>query len=139
MGKSDIDSVAKDVGLSVDETGPFARQGAYIPKIGASADLKKDAFNLTPEKPQAPAVYSVSGASFIAALKERIAADEEKFKTDKDNLLRQAEERLKGQAMEQFVNYLKARANIELSQDFLANVSDTGEPLDGGRRPAALT
>lgn len=134
LGKSDIESVAKSAGLSVDETGPFSRQGAYIPKIGASADLKKDAFNLTPDKPQAPAVYSVSGSSCIAALKERIPADEEKFKTEKDNLLHQAEERLKGQAMEQFVNYLKARANIQLSQDFLANVSETGEPLDGGPR-----
>src|SRR4029077_3086175 len=116
------------------ETGPFTRQGPYVPKIGTSADLKKDAFNLTTEKPSAPAVYAVSGNNFIAALKERTPADEEKFKTDKDTLLSQSEERLKGQAVEQFVNYLKAHANIELSQDFLANVSDTGQPVDGSPR-----
>lgn len=134
LGKSNIDSVAKTFGVSVGETGPFLRQGPYVPKIGSSADLKKDAFNLTTEKPNAPAVYSVSNANFIAALKERVAVDEEKFKTEKDNLVHQAEERLKGQAVEQFVNYLKARANIELSQDFLASVSDSGEPVDGSPR-----
>lgn len=134
LEKSDIDSVAKAVGLSIDETGPFSRQGPYVPKIGSSDELKKDAFNLTPEKRMAPAVYNVSGSSFIAVLKERVPTDEEKFKAEKDNLTHQAEERLKGQAMEQFVNYLKARANIQLSDDFMASVTDTGQPLDGAPR-----
>jgi len=133
LGKSDIDSVATATGLSVDETGPFSRQGPYIPKIGTSADLKKVAFTLTKEKPQAPAVYTVSQSNYLAALKERVAADEEKFAADKAKLIKDAEERLKGQAMEQFVNYLKARANIDVSQDFLANVSDSGQ-LDGSPR-----
>ena len=55
-------------------------------------------------------------------------------KTEKDTLIHQAEERLKGQAIEQFVNYLKARANIQVSQDYLASVPDSGPPLDGGPR-----
>ena len=134
LGKSDIDGVAKGAGLSVDETGPFTHEGPYVPKIGSSPDLKKDAFKLTPEKPNAPAVYTVSGNSFIAALKERIGVDEEKFKAEKDTLMHQAEERLKGQAMEQFVDYLKAHANVQLSEDFLAGVSDSGQPLDGSPR-----
>lgn len=134
LGKSDINSVAKSTGLTVDETGPFTRQSPHVPKLGSAPDLKKDAFKLTPEKPNAPAVYTVPGSNLIAALKERIAVDEEKFKTEKDTLMRQAEERLKGQAVEQFVNYLKAHANIQLSEDFLAGVSDTGQPLDGSPR-----
>jgi peptidyl-prolyl cis-trans isomerase D len=134
MATSDLDTVAKGAGLTVDETGPFGRQGPFIPKIGVSPDLKKDAFNLVPEKPNAPAVYSVSGNYFIARLKERLAADEEKFNAEKDTLIGEAEKRLKSQAVEQFVNYLKARATIEPNQDFLASVSDSGLPTDGSPR-----
>lgn len=134
LQKTDIDTVASTEKLTVDETGPFTRQGAYIPKIGNAAELKKDAFQLTAEKPLAPAVYSVSGSSVVAVLKERTPVDEAKFQTEKDNLKRQAEERRKAQAMEEFINYLKARAAIEVGQEFLASISDTGEPLDGGPR-----
>jgi len=132
--KGDLQAVATAENLKVEETGGFAREGGYVPGIGNAPDLKKAAFQLTPEKPVAPAVYTASGSSVIAALKERIAPDEEKFKTDKDNLRRQAEEKRKGQVMEEFVNYLKARASIQISQDFLASVSDTGVVTDGGRR-----
>ena len=131
--KTDLDTAAKAADAKIDETDPFARQGDYIPKIGSVPDLKKVVFQLTAEKPVAPAVYTVSGSSVVAVLKERIPADEEKFKTEKDNLMKQAEERHKQQTMEEFVNYLKARASVELSQDFLASVPDSG-PLDGSPR-----
>ncbi len=132
---TDLDSVAKAHNAKVEETGPFSRQLGSLPNLGVAPDLKKAAFSLTPAKPVAPAVYSVSGSSVVAALKERLPADEEKFKSDKDNLLKQAEERQKQQALEQFVNYLKARANIQVSDDYLASIAETGRELDGaGRR-----
>lgn len=129
--KSDLDTVAKANNLSVEETGPFGREAAALPKIGAAPDLKKAAFQLTPEKPVAGAVYTVSGSSIIAALKQRISADAQQFETDKGNLRRQTEEQRKRQAMEDFVNYLKARASIQLGDDFLASVTDSGHELDG--------
>lgn len=128
----DIDAAAQAHQLTVEETGAFARQAATVPRLGSAPDLKKAAFQLTPEKPVAPAVYDVAGNSVVAVLKERIPADEEQFKTDKDNLIKQAEERRKGQAMEQFVNYLKAQASIQLGDDYLASVPETGRELDGG-------
>ena len=130
----DIDAVAKAHNAKAEETGGFARQATSVPNIGSAPDLKKAAFQLTPEKPVAPAVYSVADSRVVAVLKERIAADEEKFSTEKDNLLKQAEERRKTQAMEQFVNYLKARASIELSEEYLASVAETGREIDGGPR-----
>ena len=96
--------------------------------------MKKAAFQLTPEKPVAPAVYNVAGSSVVAVLKERIPADEEKFQTEKENLIKQAEERRKDQAMEQFLNYLKAHASIEVNDEYLATVAETGRELDGGPR-----
>jgi len=130
----DLDAVAQANNLKVDETGPFTRQTTYLPKIGGAPDLRKAVFQLTSENPVAPAVYAVSGSSVVAVLKERIPADEEKFKTDKANLIQQAEERRKAQVMEEFTNYLKARASIEVDQDYLASVADTAAPIDTGRR-----
>jgi peptidyl-prolyl cis-trans isomerase D len=134
LQNADIDTVASRNNLKVEETGPFGRQGTYVPKVGNAPDLKKAAFQLTAEKPVAPAVYLVSGSSVVAVLKERIPADEAKFEADKANLMRRAEEQAKGQAMEEFVNYLKARASIEVGAEYLASIPDTGHPLDGSPR-----
>jgi peptidyl-prolyl cis-trans isomerase D len=138
----DIDAVAKTANAKADtakaldakveETGGFTRQAASIPKLGAAPELKKAAFQLTPEKPVAPAVYDVGGSSVVAVLKERIPADEEKFKTEKANLIKQAEERRKQEVMEQFVDYLKAHASIQISDDYLASIAETGHELGGG-------
>jgi peptidyl-prolyl cis-trans isomerase D len=134
LRKSDIDGVAAAYNLKVEETGPFTRRGDYVPELGSAPELAKDAFELTAAGAVAPAVYSIRGSSVIAALKERIAADDEKFTADKDTRRRQAEDRRKQQALEEFTNYLKARATIEIGQEFLASVSDTGHPLDDARR-----
>ena len=128
--KSGLDAVATAQKLTVEETGPFTRVGGYIPNIGNVPDLKKEAFQLTPDKPVAPAVYNASGSSVLAALKERIAATDQDFAQQKDQLTKQADERRKQQVLEEFVNYLKAHANVEISQDFLASITDTGHPLE---------
>jgi len=134
LQKSDTDKLAAANNLKVEESGPFARTGTYIPNIGNAPELKKAAFDLTADKPVAPAVYSVSGASVLAVFKERIPADEDQFKAQKSDLARQALDRGRGQAVEEFTNYLKARANIDVNQDFLAAVQDSGHMLDGGPR-----
>jgi hypothetical protein len=36
--------------------------------------------------------------------------------------------------MEQFVNYLKAHASIQVSDDYIASVAETGHELGGGPR-----
>ena len=118
-----IDAVAKAEQRTVSETGPFARPGAYIPNIGNATDLKQAAFRLTPDKPVAPAVYSVAGSSVIAALKELVPAREEDFATQKAQLMRAAEDGDKRFAQDEFVNGLKARATIDINQDFLASVA----------------
>jgi len=132
--KSGLDAVAKAEKLKVEETGPFTRAGTYIPSIGNAPDLKKQAFLLTSEKPVAPAVYSVTGSSVLAALKERLPAGDADFGAQKAQLTKQLEERRRQQVLEEFLNYLKAHATVEISQDFLASIPNTGGPLDGGPR-----
>ncbi len=132
--KSGLDAVAKAENLAVNETGPFTRTGTYIPNIGNAPDLKKEAFQLTAEKPVAPAAYNVAGSSVLAALKERLPASDNDFGTQKAQLTKQLEDRRRQQVLEEFINYLKAHAAVEVSQDFLASVPNTGAPLDGGPR-----
>ena len=129
--KSGLDAVATAEKLTVQNTGPFTRAGNYIPNIGNVPELKKEAFKLTPEKPVAPAVYSAADSSVLAALKERIPASDADFGAQKEQLTKQAEERRKQQVLEEFVNYLKAHAAVDISQDFLASVPDTGRPFEG--------
>jgi peptidyl-prolyl cis-trans isomerase D len=132
--KSGIDQAATANQLTVEDTGPFTRQIPSVPKIGNAPDLKKEAFRLTGEKPVAPQVYTVGDSAFVVVLKERLPADEEKFKTDKDNLIRQTEERRKGQAMEQFVDRLKKKAAVVRDDSYIASLPETGHPLDGNPR-----
>jgi peptidyl-prolyl cis-trans isomerase D len=126
--KPDLAAAARAAGLTVDETGAVTRQNPFSEKLGAAPELMREGFKLTPEKPLAPAVYPVSGASVVAALKERVPADEAKFKEAKDNLMEQAQAMRRAQTMEAFVNELKARSQIELG-----NVDVAGRPR-GGRR-----
>lgn len=128
----DLDAVAKAQRLTVEETGAFPRSATSIPKIGALPDLRKAAFQLTTEKPVAPAVYPVMGGAVVVALKEGIPADDAKFSGEKDTLMKQAEDRAKSQVLEQFFNALIARASIQRNDDFLAAVADTGRELDAG-------
>ena len=85
-------------------------------------------------KPVAPAVYSVSGSSVLAALKDRLPASDEDFGSQKAQLTKQVEQERRQQVLEEFVNYLKARASVDISPDFLASVPDTGRPVEGGPR-----
>jgi hypothetical protein len=130
---SDIDAAGNAHRAKVEESGAFTRSVSAIPKIGVAPALKKDAFQLTVEKPLAPSVYTVPGGNVVAVFKERIPADEEKFDSEKDNVKKQAEERAKSQALEQFVNSLIARASIERNDDYLAGVSDSGDGSRGRR------
>ncbi len=124
--KSGIEAAAKAAGREIEETAGFPRSGAYVPKVGNSEDLKKAAFQLTKESPLAPAVYDVNGDSYIIALNEKIPADESQFATQKDTLIKQAEDRRKGQVAEEFINGLIAKANIERNAAFLASLSGNG-------------
>jgi peptidyl-prolyl cis-trans isomerase D len=129
-----LDTVAAQYKVKVEETGPFTRLASTVPKIGNAPEIQKAAFRLTPESPVAPQVYSVGDATFVVLLEERVPADDAKFAADKQTLLRQAEERRKGEVMQEFVNHLRAQAVVEIDEGFLAKVSETGHALEGGPR-----
>jgi peptidyl-prolyl cis-trans isomerase D len=112
-------AVADEQKLTVEESGLFPRQGGYIPKMGTVADLKKAAFQLTPEAPVAPQVYMWSGNAFVAVLKEKTSPPAEDFDKQKDEIRDQLLKRKQTDAMNELARLLKKRATITYNQDTL--------------------
>ncbi|MCK4622913.1 MAG: SurA N-terminal domain-containing protein [Desulfuromonadales bacterium] len=67
---------AAELKLTIEESGEFSRSfGAFIPRIGSSAELAETAFNLTVEEPIAPLVYTIDNKYLVASLKKAKQAD----------------------------------------------------------------
>ena len=112
--KKDLPALAKQEGLTVEESKDIARFGGYLPNIGTAPALKDVVFTLTTENPVAPAVYDVNGDAVLAVLAQRVPPDESRFDSEKAAI----RERLRGQeaaaAVRTFVDQLKAKAQVEL-------------------------
>jgi peptidyl-prolyl cis-trans isomerase D len=120
----DLTTVASQEGLTAEETGPFNRQGSYIPKVGSLPELKKEAFRLTPENPVAPEVYLWGGNAFVAMLKEQIPPNPLDFAKQKDTLREDLLRRKQTMAMQELVRYLKKRATIAYNQETLLRIAE---------------
>lgn len=116
-------AVATEQKLAVEETGPFLRQGGYIPKMGTVAELKKAAFQLTPEAPVAPQVYMWSGNAFVAVLKEKTSPTTEEFDKQKEEIREQLLKRKQTDAMSELARLLKKRSTITYNQDTLLKLT----------------
>lgn len=119
----DLAAVAAEQQLTVEETGTFSRQGSYIPKMGSLPDLKKAAFQLTPESPVAPQVSMWSGNAFVAVLKEKIASTPDAFEKQKDMVKEQLLKRKQADAQAELTRLLKKRATITYNQEALLKFS----------------
>lgn len=120
----ELETVATKEGLTVEETGPFNRQGNYIPKIGSLPELKRAAFRLTPEDPVAPDAYLWGGNAFLAALEERIPPNPQDFEKQKESLREELLRRKQVTAMQELVRYLKQRAAIAYNQEALLRIGE---------------
>ncbi|MCS6927012.1 MAG: peptidyl-prolyl cis-trans isomerase, partial [Candidatus Binatia bacterium] len=118
----DLTAAATAAGLSTDETGPFSRQGSYVPKMGSLPELKKAAFRLTPAAPIAPEVYTWGGNAFVAALKEQLPPKPEEFAKQKEMLREELLQRKRAEALQSLVRDLKKRATITYNQEALLRI-----------------
>jgi peptidyl-prolyl cis-trans isomerase D len=116
--KKDIDAIAAEENLTVEETGPFGRVGPFVASLGSQPDLKEAVSRLTAENPLAPAVYDVNGDAIIAVLAERIPADMAKFDAEKEALRERVRRQLESAAINQFITQLRANAQIEIGQAY---------------------
>lgn len=120
--KKDLAAVASEEKLQVEETGPFTRQGGYIPKMGNLPDLKKEAFRLTTESPIAPQAYLWSGNAFVAVLKEQVPANTADFDKQKDRLVEDLRKRKQSATFEELITTLKKKALVAPNMTALLKV-----------------
>jgi len=110
----DIDALAQQAGLTVEESVQIGRFGPYLPNLGNAQDLKDAAFRLTPEAPVAPAVYDVGGDAVLVVLASKVPADENRFESEKAALRDRIAQRAEATAVRHFIDQLKAKADIRL-------------------------
>lgn len=70
----------------VENTGFFAKNARYVPRIGVSSDVVATAFTLSQEQPLADTVFEVSGRYYVIRLKDREAPSPEKFEQEKSSI-----------------------------------------------------
>lgn len=120
--KKDLAAVAAEAQLTVEETGPFTRQGSYIPKMGNLPELKKEVFRLTAEAPIASQPHIWGGNAFIAVLKEHVPASTADFDKQKDRLREDLRKRKQAAVFEDFLNTLKKKTTIAPNTTALLNL-----------------
>ncbi|MGH8006842.1 MAG: hypothetical protein ACREQ3_07510, partial [Candidatus Binatia bacterium] len=104
------------------ETGPFTRQGSYIPKVGSLPDLKKAAFRLTSEAPVVPQTYLWGGNAFVAVLKEQIPSSPQDFEKQKNTIRDELLKRKQAAAVEELLKVLKKRSTITYNHEVLLKI-----------------
>jgi peptidyl-prolyl cis-trans isomerase D len=121
-----LDKAAAEQGLKVDDTGPFERRAGVVPKLGAAADLRNDAFSLTQDHPLGTKVYAAGNDAVVMALKERLAADPAGLADAKDTLRTTLLQQKQEDAVQAFMNHLKERARQQGALEVKADVVAEG-------------
>ncbi|ORJ62990.1 SurA N-terminal domain-containing protein [Geothermobacter hydrogeniphilus] len=113
----DLNAAAGAAKLKVEETGDFARSyGDFVPRIGQSADLAKQAFTLTEEKPVADQIFEINGKFIVAVLKKHSTADMAQLDDAKREELRTSLTKKKqDEVYRAKLDELKKKAQIEIS------------------------
>jgi peptidyl-prolyl cis-trans isomerase D len=104
----------------VQQTGPFAREGDFVPKIGPAPEISSAAFSLSMDKPVGPKVYEQNGTFYVIELVNREKPDDKDFETHKDELREQVLSQKRQARVSAFVNELKAAAKIDENQELIA-------------------
>ena len=112
--EKDINKLAQQNGLRLEETGWFLRNATQLPKVGELSELSSGGIELSAERPFPDKVYTQKDNGYILAFKESQAADMERFDKDKEQLTKQALAESRQQVLQRFVEALKAKAQIQV-------------------------
>ena len=118
-GGKDIREVAREAGLSVEETGFFTRTGGVIPKIGPVKDSGPLLATLTEKNPLPKEVLQTKDGYFIARLLAVEPADQNKFGSVQKNLEKQLTSQKQEEFFQNWIAQLKSKATIDINQDVL--------------------
>ena len=115
----DINKLAQEHGLKVEDTGWFTRSAAQIPKVGELSKMTSGGIGLSAEKPFPDEIYTQKDNAYIFAFKNSQPADMERFEKEKTELTKQALAESRQQVLEKFIENLKAKAQIQVHLNFL--------------------
>jgi peptidyl-prolyl cis-trans isomerase D len=111
--------------VSPEDTGPFTRASAIVPKIGPVDGLLADAF--AGKAGQAlPRVYDTPAGPVVAVVKSRETPDPKAYAAQREAIETRLRNRKEMQVQQAWVKELRAGAKIETNPQLLAGVSRGG-------------
>lgn len=105
-----LEEAAREEGVPLEMTGPFARRSGTVPRLGGNAELFTDAFLLTPARPLGEKVYQVGNDAVVIALAARQAADAAGLEQARDEIRETLLRERQQLALDAFMAFLKERA-----------------------------
>ena len=112
--EKDINKLAQQNGLKLEETGWFLRNATQLPKVGELSELRSGGIELSAERPFPDKIYTQKDNAYILAFKDSQAADMERFDKEKEQFTKQALAENQQQVLQRFVDALKAKAQIQV-------------------------
>jgi peptidyl-prolyl cis-trans isomerase D len=102
-----LESVAKEKGLKVMETGLFQPVGA-VPKLGSSSELTEALFEISEKKPYPEQAYLIDGNYVILRFKQRGSVDNTEFAAQKNAIAMHLLQSKKTEAVKSWIEGSKA-------------------------------
>ncbi len=120
-GKEEWAAAAKANKLEIKTTKEFTRRGDFIPEIGQARLLKEAAFTLSEKNPYPDNVFETDKGQLLIRLKARQKPGDEEFLKQKERLQKQLVQMKKEELFNQFLEGLKAKAEIKVDKKLLAS------------------
>ena len=102
--------------LQVQETGPFALEGDFVPKMGPAPELAQAAFTLTAEHPLPSKVFEQGGAFYVIELKNRELPKDADFAKGSDELRQGLLQRRQNELLTAYLKELREENKVEENQ-----------------------
>ncbi len=104
--------------LQLQQTGPFARtMGSYIPRIGASEELYKEAWELTKENPVPQKLYEVGGDIYIVRLNKHDLPTMEEFDGQKEKEIERMRAQMASKAFSDWLKEVREESDITVLKE----------------------
>lgn len=129
-GKAARPAPAETGGLvaAAEETGPFARSGEYVPKLGAVPGLAADAFRADGGQVLGR-VYETAAGPVVAVVKERQKPDPARFAEKSEEIASRLRSRREAQVEAAWLKELREKADVKVNEAFIRGEVAT-RPLD---------
>jgi len=112
-----IREVAREKGYPWEETGFFTRTAGVVPKIGPAKEFMGILASLTEKNPVSKEVVRTKDGYFVVRLSGYEPADQNKFQSVKKNLEKRLSYQKQEEALQNWLEQLKAKAKIEINKE----------------------